>query len=187
MTKSEVTLPWSQILSVSDLPKSKPTFFKVAPEAAAKKAIADYLGLDALPKLTFQGEIAPDGASSWLLRGSIGASVIQPCVATLEPVKTRIDDEVNRFFIRQDVDQELSGETEMPEDVSIETVGDSIDLGKIMVEALGLRIPMFPRAAGGEPVNITVTEPGIAPLTDEDVRPFAQLKNLRDKLQDGSE
>ncbi len=52
-----------------------------------------------------------------------------------------------------------------------------------MFEALTLALPLYPRADGadlGEPV---FTEPGKRPLTDEDARPFAGLKDLRDRLK----
>jgi hypothetical protein len=51
-----------------------------------------------------------------------------------------------------------------------------------MIEALSLALPPFPRAADAEPVDITVTEPGAAPLDADAVKPFAGLAGLRDKL-----
>ena len=50
-----------------------------------------------------------------------------------------------------------------------------------MAEAVALALPPWPRAEGVETVAISVTEPGKTPLSDEDLRPFAALKALRDK------
>ena len=48
--------------------------------------------------------------------------------------------------------------------------------------ALALAIPPWPRAPGVEPVEMSVTEPGKEAMTNDDVKPFAALKSLRDKL-----
>ena len=52
-----------------------------------------------------------------------------------------------------------------------------------MAEALALALPDYPRAPDATLENAQVTEPGIAPMSDEDARPFAALAGLRDKLQ----
>ena len=58
-----------------------------------------------------------------------------------------------------------------------------------MEEALVLALPDWPRAEGVEPVDLTVTEPGVTPMTDDDAKPFAGLKSLRDRMagEDGDE
>ena len=64
----------------------------------------------------------------------------------------------------------------------------TLNLAEVMAEALALALPPWPRAPGVDPVDITVTEPGKAPLEDADLKPFAELKSLRDSLSDtGSE
>ncbi len=72
----------------------------------------------------------------------------------------------------------------MPEDDSAEPLPVTIDLGEVMAEALALELPPWPRAEGVEPVEMSVTEPGKTPMTDDDAKPFAGLKALRDKLSD---
>ena len=70
----------------------------------------------------------------------------------------------------------------MPEDDSVEHLPATLDLRDVMIEALSLALPAYPRAAGVAPLEIAITEPGKAPLTDDDVKPFAGLSALRDKL-----
>ena len=176
------TLPWSQVYNVADLPGSKPTFFDVEPDAKLRAIIAEDLELTGLSRLKFKGDIRRSGAD-WVVDAQMGASIVQPCVVTLEPVKTRIDDAIERRFVANMPAQEGGSETEMPDDISVEPLGDMIDIGNLMVEALLLRLPMFPRADGVEPVDITVSEPGVEPLTKEKMRPFAGLKSLRDKME----
>jgi hypothetical protein len=52
-----------------------------------------------------------------------------------------------------------------------------------MVEALVLHLPLYPRVEGAELGELAVTEPGKTPLRDADLRPFAGLAALKDKLE----
>ena len=79
-------------LRVSDLPERAETRFEIIPDTAEMKVIATELGLDGLRKLRFAGQVAADGAHDWRLDADLGATVIQPCVVTLAPVTTRIDE-----------------------------------------------------------------------------------------------
>lgn len=158
-----------------------PVAFDLTPGADARSSIAARLNLLGLKKLVFQGHVAPEGAGDFVLEGKLGATVVQACVVTGAPVTTRIDVPVLRRYLADFVEPQ-GDETEMPEDDSIEPVAATIDLEAVMEEALALALPDFPRADGVEPVDITVTEPGVDPMSDEDAKPFAALKELRDRL-----
>ena len=155
------------------------------PDAADRAAIAEELGIVAVRKLRFAGLVRPEGSRDWRLEAVLGATVVQTCVVTLDPVTTRIDEPVLRRYLTQVPDPE-PGEVEMPEDDSVEPLPATLDLRAVMIEALSLALPPYPRADGVEPVDLAVTEPGKTPLTDDDVKPFAGLSALRDKLGDGS-
>lgn len=59
------------------------------------------------------------------------APVTQPCVATLAPVRTRIDEPVLRRY-RADTGENLTAsEIEMPEDDTIEPLPDVVDLSDV--------------------------------------------------------
>ena len=72
----------------------------------------------------------------------------------------------------------------MPEDDESEPLGQWIDPAAVMVEALALEIPEYPRANGAELGQVVYTKPGEIAMTDEDARPFAGLAGLRQKLED---
>ena len=168
-------------LRVADLPQNAPTEFDLRPDADAMKALAAQLELLGLRKLRFSGVVRALGRTDWMVTGKLGATVVQPCVVTLEPVATRIEADVERRFLA-DLPQPDIAETEMPEDDSAEPLGRFIDLGEIMAEALALNLPLYPRAEGADLGEAVFTEPGKTPMTDEDTKPFAGLANLRDKL-----
>ncbi|MGJ8583047.1 MAG: YceD family protein [Marinosulfonomonas sp.] len=184
MSTSSDTSIWSQPRRVADLPSKRPTQFDVTPDATTLAAIKESLGLLGLRKLRFKGEIAPESKSGWRLTGQLGATVDQPCVLTLVPVTTRLDEDVIRRFVTEMEEFETGGETQMPEDDSIEILGPEIDLGEIMVESLALALPLYPKAEGVEVETTVFAEPGVTPMKDEDTRPFAGLKGLRDRLED---
>lgn len=176
--------PAATALRVADLPQNAATPFEFTPDAKALGEIATRMGVDALRKLRFKGEIRGTGQKDWRLTADIGFTVVQPCVVTLEPVTSRVDVKIERTFLA-DLKEEFGDdeEIEMPEDDSVEPLGSHIDPYEVMLESLALNLPQYPRkdgAALGESVH---TAPGVAPMRDEDTRPFAGLAALKDQLE----
>ncbi|HKL70469.1 DUF177 domain-containing protein [Salibaculum sp.] len=177
------TLP-EQIIRLSELPARKPHRFALDIDPAACAAVAAALGIRGVRKLRFAGALYPKGGRDWLLQAELGATVMQDCVVTLDPVTTRIDEELTRAYLA-DLDPPEGTEVEIPEDESAEPLPAALDLGQVMIEALALALPPYPRAAGAETGEAVFTEPGKAPLRDADLRPFAGLAGLRDALDAG--
>jgi uncharacterized metal-binding protein YceD (DUF177 family) len=169
-------------LRVADLSQTVATDFDLRPDAAVMQALAADLGLSGLRKLRFAGRIAAQGTRDWRLSGRLGATVVQTCVVTLDPVTTRIDTDVQRLFVAGLTDPQ-GDEAEMPEDDEIEALGAWIDPGAVMAEALALALPLYPRAKGAALGDAVFTTPGQAPMRDEDTRPFAGLSGLREALK----
>lgn len=168
-------------LRVSDLSTDKPTPFEIRPDAAALADIARDLALDGLKKLSFKGSVKTIGKTDWQLDGTLGATMVQPCVVTLDPVSTRLDVPVSRLYVH-DFEEPNGSEDEMPEDDSQEPLTTTIDPWKVMIEALTLHIPLYPRSTDAELGTLSVTEPGKKPMTDDDAKPFAGLAALKDSL-----
>lgn len=164
--------------------------FSFEPDAEARAALASHLGAEAIRKLRFTGRLTPLGNRGWQLDADLGATAVQACIVTLTPVTTRIDTPVTRRFVPADRldNYEAGSETEMPEDDSLEPLGDVIDLWAVMAEALALALPAYPRAGDADLEQAQFAEDGVEPLTDEDVKPFAGLASLREKMRkDGEE
>ncbi|MCH2096032.1 MAG: DUF177 domain-containing protein [Rhodobacteraceae bacterium] len=171
---------------VADLPTSRPFTFELHPSAEERAKIAESLDVLAIRKLTFDAELQARGKRGWVLTGKLGATVSQACVVTLDPVTTRIDETIQRRYLPQLDLPEAGSETEMPEDDTTELLGDVISVHDVMIEALSLALPAYPRAAGSALGDAVFTEPGSKPMTDADARPFAGLQALRDKLDKDS-
>ena len=176
------TPPSNAAYRVAELPQNSIKKFEIRPEPAQNDAIAAELGLLGLRKFRFVGQIKASGKSDWRMTGNIGATVIQPCAITLEPVTTRIDLAVERLFVR-DLEKLDEEEIEMPEDDSIEQLGGFIDPEAVMIEALVLALPEYPRSEGAELGEAIYTQAGTAPMKDEDARPFAGLAALKGLLK----
>ncbi|MBM1309163.1 DUF177 domain-containing protein [Sulfitobacter mediterraneus] len=176
------TPPSDTAFRVSELSHSADNSFALRPETPQRELIAQELDLSALRKLAFEGTIAPQGKTDWTLTARLGATVVQPCVVTLDPVTTRIDVDVTRHFV-SDFEEIEEAEAEMPEDDSTEALGQWIDPAMVMMEALALAVPDYPRKTDAELGQMVYTKPGETPMTDEDARPFAGLAALKGKLE----
>jgi uncharacterized metal-binding protein YceD (DUF177 family) len=163
---------------VASLRARRPTRFSLTPDAAARAALAAELGASALRKLRFTGTILPEGRTDWRIEAELGATVVQPCVISLHPVTTRIDTPLVRRLVTQmpafDADQEMADET-------LEPLGAVIDLGAMMVEALALEMPDYPRADGSGGDEIAPPRDEDDAMTDAPRKPFAALADLLNK------
>ena len=153
------------------------THVKFAPDAATRAAIAAELELLDLPQMLFDGEIRPSGKRDLILTGTLTALAIQPCSVTLQPVKTRVAETVTRKYMADY--QIIEGEeVEIPDDDTLEPLGDVIDAAAVAIEALALALPLYPRAPGVELADIQAAPPNVEPLRDGDLKPFAGLDKL---------
>jgi len=175
-------------LVVAQLRQTGATPFVLEPEPDARAALALSLGASAVRKLRFEGSVTPQGRAGWTLSAKLGATVVQPCIVSLEPVTTRIDEVVKRQYVPLShlTEPEAGSETEVPEDDTVEPLGEVIDLTALMHESLALAMPSYPRKDGVALGDAQFAPQGVAPLTDETARPFAGLAGLKQKMQNGS-
>lgn len=160
----------------------KPTRFAYAPDAEVREGLARDLGLLALRKLEFIGQITPDGRDAMVLTATLTAECDQACIVTLAPVRARISEEVRRRFVAG-LTQPEADEMEMPEDDTVEPMPEVIDIAEIAAEALMLALPLYPRAPGAELGSVVHAPEGVAPLADSDLKPFAGLAALAGRLK----
>ncbi len=180
MTDAPVPPPLSRPLSVADLPRERASPVSLAPDPGEAAALARLLEVEAIEGLAFEGSVAPWGAKGWEVAGRLRARITQACVVTLEPVVSDLDFAVSRRFLPDADPVDPEAEEDAPE-----PLGERIDLGAVVTEALALAIEPYPRAEGAALGERLAAPPGAAPLTDEAMRPFAGLAALKRKLEGG--
>ncbi|MXU65502.1 YceD family protein [Oceanomicrobium pacificus] len=181
------TPEFSRPLDVARLRSNGEHVFDLKPTADEERALADVLGADSVRKMRFEGHIRPSGRKGWRLKGNLGATVVQACVVTGEPVKTRVDTGVSRIYQPDAMADATDLEVELTdEDIDLEPLGERIDLGLVAMEALALALPDYPRVPGARLEDAQFAAPGVTPMTDDDAKPFAGLAALKSKLEGGS-
>ena len=167
---------------LSELSAGRPTTFELRPDKPQMKRIAAELGLEGLRKLSFVGTVRSEGKTDWRLDAMLGATVVQGCVITLDPVTTRLDTPVKRVFVNDMPDRLTEDEVEMPDDDTLEPLGDVIDLNTVMTEALALALPDYPRSSDAQLEQTEFMPPDAQPIREEETKPFAALAALKNKF-----
>jgi uncharacterized metal-binding protein YceD (DUF177 family) len=158
-------------------------------EDEERRAIASHAGVAAIERLHAQLDLSRWRRGGARARGWLEATVVQPCVVTLEPLKQEIGEEMDIRFLPADEENRRPAENgativgpddEDPPDLFS---GPAIDLWPAVIERLLLAIEYYPRAPDAE------LDSEIPSGEDEagDDSPFAALGQLRHrkKSEDG--
>ena len=148
-------------------------------DAAARAALAEALGLQALDGLEAEAELKRTTGDELRARGRVWAEVIQACVVTDEPVRAHVDEAFDILFRpaparAPDEEVELSaGECDV-----VFYEGGAVDLGAAAADTLALALDPYPRAPGAEAALAEAGVKSEADLEAERVAasPFAVLK-----------
>ena len=160
--------------------------FRISPTPAEAEALARLLDAQAVRKLAFAGRLTPVEQGGWQLDATLGATVVQTCVVTLDPVTTRIDQPVRRTWLPESAPRAAEIVVDPDEEDEIEPLGDRIDLGLVAIEALALALPAYPRKPGASFGPAALADAGITPVDESELKPFAALAALRGKMGDES-
>ncbi|MEM8570976.1 MAG: DUF177 domain-containing protein [Pseudomonadota bacterium] len=177
---------FARVIEVARLKEAGHYQFEISPEPEECQALAGLLGVRAIRKMRFSGELAPVADEGWRLSGVCGATVVQTCVITLEAVTTRVDVPVRRDYLPVLGDAPSDILLSPQDDDEIDPLGREIDLGLVAIEALALALPAYPRKPGAELETTAFAADGVAPLQDADLKPFASLAALKKSLSDKS-
>ncbi|MGB1235776.1 MAG: YceD family protein [Planktomarina sp.] len=169
-----------------DLAKNRPYAFALGMDDLDVADMQAILGVRSIAKVRFEGDLVPLGKRGWRLNATLGATVVQNCVISGDPVTIRIDTDVERLFSPTAFEEfEAGSEYEMPEDAdSIDPQPEILILSDVIAEALTLELPDYPRAKNAQLGTSVFAAEDVTPMTDEAVRPFAGLAGLRDSLGD---
>lgn len=129
-------------------------------------ALADRLGLLALHGFHAELTLRPERDGAVLATGTLGASVEQACVVTLEPVAQRVHEAVRLRILPEG---QAASEDPDAED-EVETERGMAELGEVLAQWLALALDPYPRLEGASLPD---------QATDADEKPFAALSRLR--------
>ena len=144
------------------------------------------IDLLSLKKVSLTGHLSPLDKDKWTLKAELKATVKQKCVVTLKPVQTIVNETVNRTFspleAQKSSDLLDDGVSQVFFDDTLQEFNDTIDLLEVIFEELTLLLPLYPKFDGAKLDSYIITEPGKKPLSEKNLKPFAQLSELKDKL-----
>ena len=132
------------------------------------------------------GKLSPLSINEWSLKAELRATVKQKCVISFKPVQTIVCEAINRTFspsaLQNTFEADDDGTSPVIFDDTLHELNDHVDLAEIIFEELTLILPLYPKIEGAKLGSYSVTEPGAKPLTEENIKPFAQLSKLKDEL-----
>jgi uncharacterized metal-binding protein YceD (DUF177 family) len=171
-----MTPEFSRLIAVDRVPPEG-LIEKIEANEDERSSLARRFGLLAIRELTAVLELAPWRRGGIKVMGRFDSRVEQTCVVTLDPFEARISEDMTRYFLGQNApgptpvvhSVESLGEDE-PDVIS----GNSIDLGELVAESLGLALDPYPRKPGVEFSASAVEDTGNLAR-----HPFAALQSLK--------
>jgi uncharacterized metal-binding protein YceD (DUF177 family) len=143
-------------------------------------ALARRFGILAIEAFSASLRLRQESGGAVRVRGRLAATVVQPCVVTLEPVRQQVDEAVDLRFLPPGA--ELEDDPDGPDEIPTEN--DILELGEALAEQLSLALDPYPRSPGASlEEGFSVGEDEAAPESPTPrPNPFAVLKGLkRDK------
>jgi hypothetical protein len=172
--------PFQRPMVVARLRRDVETPFRISADPDELVALARYLDVDRIDRLSLAGFIAPTGRDGWRVRGRLVAKIEQSCVVTLAPLRSRHDAEIERFYLPGNrIKPEHEVLVSLDDDDAPDPFTDCIDPAQLAIESLALMIDPYPRAEGAKLGQFSVAAPGITPLPDKASQPFASLAVLK--------
>lgn len=172
-----MTVEFSRLIPVDRVPDLG-SREKLEANEAERAALAARFDLVSIEAFSGKMELKPWRKGGIRVNGKMEAAITQSCVVTLEPFESRVVFEIERFFLGKT----NAGATQVRDVESLEgdepdlIIDNSIDLGELAAEELGLALDPYPRKPGAEFGS------GPEPETTEKTRqPFASLAALRKK------
>tara|TARA_B100001057_G_scaffold89192_2_gene85385 strand:+ start:1383 stop:1952 length:570 start_codon:yes stop_codon:yes gene_type:complete len=175
------------VIRFAEINKAKSFEFNLTLSREKVSDLITRLDLINLKKVSLLGKLSPSRSKEWRLKAELRATVKQKCVITFKPVQTIVNETIIRTFSALAFPNVLTensddGISPVKFDDSLQELKDEIDLAEIIFEELILILPLYPKFADAELGRYTVTEPGVEPLNNENLKPFAQLSELKEKI-----
>lgn len=179
--------PFQKPSVVATLSRARTHDFDLSPDSEEAVKIAAFLKIPEVSQLRFKGGISAEGDEDWRIDGRLTASVTQDCIVTLAPVEQKIDEKVFRLYVPEDEEAAILAEQDIDPDADDEPEGftETIDPGQLAIEALALALDPYPRSPDAALDQAGFAPPGVTPLSDNDLKPFAGLAALKQQMESG--
>ena len=174
------------LVRFSEINQSKPFKFHLTLSSQKISELIKQLDLISIKKVSLKGTLSPLRLNEWTLKAELRANVKQKCVISFQPVHTIVYEIVTRTFSplasKNANETDDDGISQVIFDDTLQELNDEIDLVDIIFEELTLILPIHPKSEDAELGVYSITEPGLKPLSDNDLKPFAELANFKNRL-----
>jgi len=174
------------LVRFSEINQSKPFKFHLTLSSQKISELIKQLDLISIKKVSLKGTLSPLRLNEWTLKAELRANVKQKCVISFQPVQTIVYEIVTRTFSpsasKNANETDDDGISKVIFDDTLQELNDEIDLVDIIFEELTLILPIHPKSEDAELGVYSITEPGLKPLSDNDLKPFAELANFKNIL-----
>jgi len=166
--------PWSHPVMVAKIPAagSQVTF---AASPAQRAALAEIAGVREILEAQASFHLTHVRGGGIQGRGHVSGLIGQDCVVTLEPLESRVDEDIDVIFAEPDTAAAATPKVDIGEDEPDPPemiVNGAIDLGRLATDMLFLGIDPYPRKP--DAAFAAAEEP-----SDPEEHPFAALKALK--------
>ncbi len=194
--KTALTPEWSRKVEAATV-EDTPLSLRIEATAQERKDVARRLKVSEISQLNADITLKREEGSHIIhVEGTLQAEVVQPCVVTLEPVVSLIQEPVESWYsdeeqivsltrVRRekvgkmvDSEMEIMDEKDDPDPV----VEGHIDVGELVTQFLSLAINPYPQAEGA-----VYTETSIPTEPPKRANPFAGLKDWKARRSRGKE
>ncbi|MEM7056714.1 MAG: DUF177 domain-containing protein [Pseudomonadota bacterium] len=175
--------PFQRPFKVATLSRARPYQFDLSLEGEEAVSIASFLRIPKVSGLRFKGTLSAQGDDEWRIEGRLTTSATQECVVTLSPVDQKVDEKILREYVPETNETIAKIDLDPDSDDEPEIFTDVIDPGQLAIEVLALALDPYPRAEDAKLDATRFAPPGVAPLSDNDLKPFAGLAALKEKME----
>ena len=166
------------VISSKDLIKSRNHYINYVYSEEEKSKLTNTLDIGKVISLSFESTLSQNRNENYRFLASVSAIIVQNCIITLAPVKTKLNFTVERHYcVRNSV---LNSKITIPNILKeeVEYLEKTLDVNEVIFEALSLEIPDYPRRKNAQFKGISVTQNGLKPLEEPEDNPFSALKDL---------
>ena len=180
----------THLVNVTRLP-SKGLNIKLEPDDDGLEKLAAQCGVLSILEFSAQLNVKSWHKDGVRVSGPLRASLIQPCIVTLEPVPEQIDAQIDAVFVPSTsklAKPKINAETR---ELIVEAEGDDVpelfelpnlDVGAVAAEFFALELNPYPKSPVADEQSAQAGVQDDESQHDVKENPFAALAKIRDKL-----